>query len=571
MNVNTILAQLDQLFAKHLEHEVEPFLMEQIQNTLLSEEQGITLTLLNELIGFYRSQNRLDDAIIITTKALELIKHLQLTNSVSHATTLLNGATVYRFYGDLDNSERYYTTALDIYKKNLSSNDYRFASLYNNMSSLSMDKKNYKLAIDYLHRALEILNMQANVSSEIATTHTNLACAYEAISDTFSCNQYIQLALNYYNSSLGQQDFHYVTSLSSLVNLYIQRNDHINAQLLQEKISHKNQTIHQVGSKNTTTKSYSLLQRSKEYFEVYGKPMLEVEFPEYVSRIAVGLVGHGSECFEWEDSLSKDHDYGVGFCLWLTEEDDASIGELLQAAYDTLPSSFYGIPKKIETKHSKKRIGVCTINAFYSNILKDFITNFEKEHSLSSWHLWPDECLATATNGCVFLDELGIFSNIRNQLLSYYPEQLYTQMLATYAALISQSGQYNYARSMMRNNVVGAHLALHEFVQSVIRMDHMLNRQYTPYYKWMYHSLKELPNGKELAPLLKNLIECPISVEAWKHVPKDMDHLNIQDEKIILIEQIVALLIKELKTQNLSTGTSNYLEHHVTSILHHNL
>lgn len=51
------------------------------------------------------------------------------------------------------------------------------------------------------------------------------------------------------------------------------------------------------------------LELSKQYYETYGKPMIAGQFPEYESRIAVGLVGQGSECFGYDDESSRDHDF----------------------------------------------------------------------------------------------------------------------------------------------------------------------------------------------------------------------------------------------------------------------
>ena len=55
------------------------------------------------------------------------------------------------------------------------------------------------------------------------------------------------------------------------------------------------------------------LELSRAYFEAYGRPMLERDFAQVIDRIAVGLVGHGSECFGFDDEISLDHDVSNGF------------------------------------------------------------------------------------------------------------------------------------------------------------------------------------------------------------------------------------------------------------------
>ena len=63
--------------------------------------------------------------------------------------------------------------------------------------------------------------------------------------------------------------------------------------------------------------------------------MLEAQFPHLLSQIAVGLFGSGSECFGYDDDISRDHDFEPGFMLLLPGEDavDRRAAFLLERAY----------------------------------------------------------------------------------------------------------------------------------------------------------------------------------------------------------------------------------------------
>lgn len=79
---------------------------------------------------------------------------------------------------------------------------------------------------------------------------------------------------------------------------------------------------------------------SRAFWNDLGKPLLAGAYSAYQGRIAAGLVGYGSECFGFDDELSRDHDFAPRFCLWLTDEDYDAIGEQLQADYDALSRDF---------------------------------------------------------------------------------------------------------------------------------------------------------------------------------------------------------------------------------------
>ena len=89
------------------------------------------------------------------------------------------------------------------------------------------------------------------------------------------------------------------------------------------------------------------LELARAFYEDYGRPMLEEQFPQWLPHLAAGLFGSGSECFGYDDEMSRDHDFEPGFCLFLPGEDvvDRRTAFLLERAYAKLPKEFMGLKR----------------------------------------------------------------------------------------------------------------------------------------------------------------------------------------------------------------------------------
>jgi hypothetical protein len=292
------------------------------------------------------------------------------------------------------------------------------------------------------------------------------------------------------------------------------------------------------------------LELSERYFEEYGPSLLEGTLQACKDRIAAGLVGEGSECFGFDDELSRDHDWGPGFCLWLTEADYAEVGSDLQARYDALPGDFAGFERRAEGPHAGKRTGVFTIKDFYSR----FIRYGHVPTTLGEWRSLPETYLATATNGKVFADPLGEFTAFRKGLLGFYPEDVRLKKLAARCFAAGQAGQYNYARCVIRGESVAAHCALGLFMEAVVSIVYLLNKRYRPFYKWMHRGMEVLPVlGRQVHGLLAALCEGQDGGPGAGSEQAVMEHISAQ-------------IVAELVSEGLSDAQSDFLMDHAHAI-----
>lgn len=163
--------------------------------------------------------------------------------------------------------------------------------------------------------------------------------------------------------------------------------------------------------------------------------MIAEKFKEYEDKIAVGFVGEGSERFGFDDIYSRDHDFGPGFSMWVTKSTYDLIGEKLQAEYEKLPKEYMGV-RRMDTEMAKGRLGVCLIGDFYEK----YTGYRQSPEKVSQWIDIDDDKLATVTNGEVFRDNEGIFTDIRNHFRSQ-PEKARIIKLAREVSKMAQTGQ----------------------------------------------------------------------------------------------------------------------------------
>lgn len=559
MDIILILNQLDTLFQEKKIEEVEPFLLYHINEAKENGDTSSYITLLNELIGYYRDLSKHESSISYAKILLQLLEDEELKDSVAYGTSLNNIGNAYRGAGRAKEALAYYLQVFSIYKENLTPNDFRYASLNNNVSLVYQELNEYEKSLEVLANALGVLEYHPSAVYERATTYTNIANTLLKCGRTDKALEYIQHALQIYEKD-KTKDFHYSGALCSMAEALYQSGN------LKDSIEFYKKALAEIAVNMGKNGTYELVQEnmnhvileynrikpksglelSRNYYETYGRPMLEEKFPDYLNRIAVGLIGEGSECFGFDDEVSMDHDFGPAFNLFLSADDYLKVGRELQEAYDTLPCVFMGIQKR-NSKQTKERKGVFE-NLKFIQTLTGLDTPLVREEDF----LKVDENgMFLLEHGVIFFDPLGEFTKLRQSFLQYYPDVIWRKNVAQSLAMFSQYGQYNYSRMKKRNDVVTANICLHEFIKETINLLYLFNHSYKPYYKWWMKGLEQITELKEVKDILYGLVR------------RDFDEGTIENQ----IEAIATYFVDYLIREHYIFQMNTYLIDHCEDIL----
>lgn len=147
---------------------------------VLGDERGL-LEILNEKIGFYRRTAEKDKAFTAIKEAFELIDTKGIGDRVSVGTIYVNGATTMKAFERSQEAIDIYKKAENVYETCLSKDDYRYAALYNNMSSAYKDVGDFQKCEELCYKALDILKGKDGYNGEIAVTLINVAHLYHDI------------------------------------------------------------------------------------------------------------------------------------------------------------------------------------------------------------------------------------------------------------------------------------------------------------------------------------------------------------------------------------------------------
>ena len=298
------------------------------------------------------------------------------------------------------------------------------------------------------------------------------------------------------------------------------------------------------------------LELSRQFYEEYGKKMIHEKFYEIESKIAICLIGSGSECMGYDDDVSRDHDFDAGFIIFIQDDINDKIKFELEREYAYLPKEYMGFKREVLSPVGGNRKGVKRISDFLFDRLGRRDTNL----SLLDYFKIDEEYLLEITNGEVFRDDSKFLTNIRYKL-NYLPNDIKLKKIAGELLIMAQSGQYNYLRAKKRIEVGAGKLSINEFVNSFIHFVFLVNEVYMPYYKWKFRALKNLswPNILYGNLIYDNLILL-LSTNENNIFSEDTENI---------INELSNMCIERLSIEGLITKKDIFLEPYAYQINQH--
>lgn len=544
MDIQEIFSQIDKLFEENRREEAEKLMRESIARAMEEQDDNSLLQLLNELLGFYRETGRHEEAALIAERSIAQAERMGLAGTIPYATTLLNVANAYRAAGRLEESLKRYMQVQEIYRRQLPPGDMLEAGFQNNLSLLYQEMGEYGKAKECLLRALQVVK-EKEPGYELGVTYANLAATCVQMEQLGEAREHASKAMEVFGR-IGIRDSHYAAALSALGAWHFKRREYRQAEdsyrkalEIVERCNGRNHGYYrlkenveacvrergagaEIGERqgeNSGTVGKAVerqtekvgtaqeargeqegigLRLARAYYEEYGIPMIREQFGAYEARIAVGLVGRGSDCFGYDDELSGDHDWGPGFCMWVTDETYGEIGPELEQAYDTLPATYKGYSRGVHVSGRNRR-GVLRISEFYRELVG------ADRYEDIDWREVSDASLAAAVNGEVFRDDEGIFTAFRNRLLEGYPESIFYLKVAEAGAKYAQAAEYNFPRMLKRGDGFTARMLVWDGMREAMRLQIYLDGGYPPHDKWLYRRLRESSEGRETAELLEEI------------------------------------------------------------------
>lgn len=575
MNADQIIKDFDTIIKMNDSSKALDFMNMKIAEAKEEGDEATLLVLYNEAMGYSREIGDANASYEYIDKAIAQCEKMRLIGEIPYATTMQNAANALRAGGRLSDSAEYYELALECYKEKIDSSDMLYASLYNNLSLLKQELGDFSASKEYLQKALNVVKRNENTFYEEAVTYANLSNSCAMLNEVEESKVYARTAVALFKQH-DIKDSHYAAALTGLGNCAMKQENYLEAaDYYKEAAACIQETLGETPAYKRVIKCLREAKKMqkknpvrgmelcRQYYKQYGEPILKTRFAKYYDDITVGLCGEGSDCFGFDDEASRDHDWGPGFCVFVSRSLYNKIGRQLVEFYESLPKEYLGY-KRVETAKAKGRVGILITEDFYKGILGRSFTIEDDEDMRVALHdvyvKSEDYDLAACVNGEIFHEGSGKFMKIRNKLKKGYPLDVRLLKIAQASALFSQGAQYNYSRMRSRGDLIASNLALFDGIRNALKLMYYIENKYPLPDKWLQQGISKCITSSNRAACEQIVVNLEKIIYASRNDKSDLD-------AAILIQKVGEMLAQLLYDKGFISDKDPYLDIHTDELV----
>ncbi len=214
--------------------------------------------------------------------------------------------------------------------------------------------------------------------------------------------------------------------------------------------------------------------------------------------VAVGRLGTGSDVLGFDDTVSRDHDWGCR--LTVLADDPGTVARVDRLLDRGLPEVYAGHAVRFALSQDptvRHRVETATVVDFARTHLGVDATG---ELSPAAWLALTGQAVLQVVGGPVFADRTCGLGRLRRRL-AWYPDDLWRHVLAAGWRRVGERLPF-VGRAGGRGDDLGSRVLAARLVDDVVSLAFLVERTWAPYGKWRGTAFDRLPvAGRLTAPL----------------------------------------------------------------------
>ncbi len=258
------------------------------------------------------------------------------------------------------------------------------------------------------------------------------------------------------------------------------------------------------------------LELSHQFFEKVGRPIIERVQPGVMQKISAGLVGECSDCYGFDDEVSRDHNWGPRFQVFLFEQNpelQKAIGNALEL---NLPKSFQGF----SIAPWPPELGIKSFEVWFWPDFTDNLVGLRRRPvDPVAYAKVAEAQFYSLLSGEIFWDPEGNLMRAQMQW-DHMPQEVWHWRL--HWCLKDLLQRDDVLRAIGHGEADMAKIMVPRYIEWTIRLAFLTARKYSPPRKWLLRVLSKLTSVHDVYEAIVKSIRAEDAKESYDLLEKSI-------------------------------------------------